>query len=55
LLLIQCDFFEEIYDSVYGTVASEIQMKSAKDIDAVKAMISDHPHLMMPKASIEAL
>ena len=27
----------------------------AKDIDAVKAMVADHPHLMMPKASIEVL
>jgi hypothetical protein len=25
----------------------------AKDLDAVKAMLADHPHLMMPKASIE--
>lgn len=27
----------------------------AKDMEAVKAMLKDHPHLMMPKASIEAL
>lgn len=27
----------------------------AKDMDAVKAMVADHPHLMMPKASIEIL
>jgi hypothetical protein len=27
----------------------------AKDIDAVKAIVADHPHLMMPKASIEVL
>jgi hypothetical protein len=27
----------------------------AKDADAAKAMVSDHPHLMMPKASIEIL
>lgn len=27
----------------------------AKDLEAIKAMISDHPHLMMPKSSIEAL
>ena len=27
----------------------------AKDMDAAKAMLSDHPHLMMPKASIEVL
>jgi hypothetical protein len=27
----------------------------AKDIEAVKAMLTDHPHLMMPKASIEVL
>jgi hypothetical protein len=25
----------------------------AKDLDAAKAMIVDHPHLMMPKAIIE--
>jgi len=25
----------------------------AKDMAAVKAMVADHPHLMMPKASIE--
>jgi hypothetical protein len=27
----------------------------AKDMDAAKAMLADHPHLMMPKASIEVL
>jgi hypothetical protein len=27
----------------------------AKDLDAAKAMLTDHPHLMMPKASIEIL
>ncbi len=27
----------------------------AKDMDAAKAMLTDHPHLMMPKASIEVL
>jgi len=27
----------------------------AADMEAVKAMLKDHPHLMMPKASIEAL
>jgi hypothetical protein len=27
----------------------------AKDLEAVKTMLKDHPHLMMPKASIEAL
>ncbi len=26
----------------------------AKDMDAVKAMLTDHPHLEMPKASVEA-
>jgi len=25
----------------------------AKDMDAAKAILTDHPHLMMPKASIE--
>jgi hypothetical protein len=27
----------------------------AKDMEAAKAMFTDHPHLMMPKASIEVL
>jgi hypothetical protein len=27
----------------------------AKDMDAVKAILTDHPHLMTPKASIEVL
>ena len=27
----------------------------AKDIDAVKELVKDHPHLMMPRASIEVL
>jgi len=27
----------------------------AKDMEAVKAMLTNHPHLMMPKASIEVL
>ena len=27
----------------------------AKDMEAAKAIITDHPHLMMPKASIEIL
>ncbi len=27
----------------------------AKDMDAVKAIIADHPHFMMPKATIEIL
>ena len=27
----------------------------AKHMEAVKAMLKDHPHLMIPKASIEAL
>ena len=27
----------------------------AKDVEVVKAMLTNHPHLMMPKASIEAL
>ncbi len=27
----------------------------AKDIVAAKAMVTNHPHLMMPKASIEVL
>ena len=26
-----------------------------KDMDAAKSMLADHPHLMMPKASIEVL
>jgi hypothetical protein len=27
----------------------------AKDLDAAKAMLTDHPHFMLPKASIEVL
>jgi len=27
----------------------------AKDMDAVKAILTEHPHLMLPKASIEVL
>ena len=27
----------------------------AKDMNAVKTIVGDHPHLMMPKASIEVL
>ena len=27
----------------------------AKDIDAAKSMLTDHPHLMMPKASLDIL
>ena len=27
----------------------------AKDLESAKAMVIDHPHLMMPKASIEVL
>ena len=27
----------------------------AKDMDAAKAMLTDHPHFMLPKASIEIL
>ena len=27
----------------------------AKDMEALKAMLANHPHLMMPKASIEVL
>ncbi len=27
----------------------------AKDVDGVKAIVANHPHLMMPKASIEVL
>jgi hypothetical protein len=27
----------------------------AKDLDAAKAMVADHPHFMLPKASIEIL
>jgi hypothetical protein len=43
-----------------GAVKSQSQVKGytvvqAKDLDAAKAMLTDHPHLMMPKASIEIL
>jgi hypothetical protein len=27
----------------------------AKDLDAAKSMFTDHPHLMMPKASLDIL
>jgi hypothetical protein len=41
-----------------GTAKSQSQVTGysivqAKDLDAAKAMLTDHPHLMMPKASIE--
>jgi hypothetical protein len=32
-----------------------ITILQAKDIDAVKALVADHPHLMMHKASLEIL
>jgi hypothetical protein len=43
-----------------GTTKSQTQVTGytvvqAKDMDAAKAMLTDHPHLMMPKASIEIL
>jgi hypothetical protein len=43
-----------------GTAKSQSQVTGytivqAKDIDAAKAMVTDHPHFMMPKSSIEVL
>jgi hypothetical protein len=43
-----------------GTTKSQSQVTGytivqAKDIEAAKALVTDHPHLMMPKASIEVL
>jgi hypothetical protein len=43
-----------------GTAKSQTQVTGysivqAKDLESAKAMVNDHPHLMMPKASIEVL
>jgi hypothetical protein len=43
-----------------GTAKGQTQVTGysivqAKELDAVKIMVADHPHLMMPKASIEIL
>jgi hypothetical protein len=43
-----------------GTAKSQTQVTvysivQAKDLETAKAMVNDHPHLMMPKASIEVL
>ena len=43
-----------------GSAKSQTQVTGysivqAKDLEAAKAMVTDHPHLMMPKASIEVL
>jgi hypothetical protein len=43
-----------------GTAKGQTQVTGytiiqANDMDAAKAMVTDHPHLMMPKASIEVL
>jgi hypothetical protein len=43
-----------------GTAKSQTQVTGysivqAKDLEAAKAMVTDHPHLIMPKASIEVL
>lgn len=43
-----------------GTAKSQTQVTGysivqAKDLETAKAMVNDHPHLMMPKASIEVL
>ena len=43
-----------------GVVKSQTQVTGysivqAKDLEAAKAMVTDHPHLMMPKAGIEVL
>lgn len=43
-----------------GASKSQIQVTGytivqAKDLEAAKAMLNDHPHFMMPKTSIEVL
>jgi len=43
-----------------GTAKSQTQVTGysivqAKDLETAKTMVNDHPHLMMPKASIEVL
>jgi hypothetical protein len=42
-------------DAKAQTQVTGYTIVQAKDLDAAKAMIMDHPHLMMPKASIEVL
>jgi len=37
------------------TQVTGYSIMQAKDMEAVKTMLTDHPHLMMPKASIEVL
>jgi hypothetical protein len=37
------------------TQVTGYSIAQAKDMEAVKAMIANHPHFMMPKASIEVL
>jgi hypothetical protein len=37
------------------TLVTGYSIVQAKDMDAAKAMLADHPHLMMPKTSIEVL
>lgn len=41
--------------SISQTQVTGYSIVRAKDMEAVKAMLTNHPHLMMPKASIEAL
>ncbi len=48
-----------MYQDKKGSSKSKTQVTGysiveAKDMDEVKSMIADHPHLMTPKASIEA-
>jgi hypothetical protein len=47
--------FDKKGSSKGQTQVTGYSIVQAKDIDAVKAMLTDHPHLMMPKASIEIL
>ena len=47
--------FDKKRNSKAQTQVTGYSIVQAKDMDAVKAMITDHPHFMVPKASIEAL
>jgi len=47
--------FDKKGSSKSQTQVTGYSIVQAKDMEAVKAMLANHPHLMMPKASIEAL
>ena len=46
--------FTKLSVSKGETEVTGFNIIQANDMDAVKAMIKDHPHFMVPKASIEA-